>query len=146
MNTIIDNGVSISIIRTRRQKTASLKISNGSVLAYMPEDLSDFNIKELLIKRKLWIKKKLEEEAKIVVSKPKEYVNGESFSYLGRNYRLKLIQSKNIDIKLKGGYLEIYCPKNFNDKKIRDLLLSWYEKHALERLKKRQKDTQKLLV
>ena len=71
----------------------------------------------MLKKRKLWIKKKLEEE-EIVVSKPKEYVNGESFSYLGRNYRLKLIQSKNIDIKLKGGYLEIYCPKILMIKKL----------------------------
>ena len=145
MNTLIDNGVSISIIRTKRQKTASIKISNGSVLAYMPDELSDFKIKELLKKRKLWIKKKLEEEAKIVVSKPKEYVNGESFSYLGRNYRLKLIQSKNIDIKLKGGYLEIYCPKKFNDKKIRDLLLSWYEKHALERLKEKTERYAKII-
>ena len=91
MNSLIDNGVSIEIIRTKRQKTASIKIVNGSVQAYMPDELSDFKIKELLKKRKLWIKKKLEEEAKIVVSKPKEYVNGESFSYLGRNYRLKLI-------------------------------------------------------
>ena len=31
MNTIIDNGVSIDIIRTKRQKTASIKISDGSV-------------------------------------------------------------------------------------------------------------------
>ena len=40
--------MSISIIRTKRQKTASIKISNGSVLAYMPDELSDFKIKELL--------------------------------------------------------------------------------------------------
>jgi len=137
LNTLIDNGVSIEIIRTKRQKTASIKISNGSVQAYMPDELSDFKIKELLNKRKLWIKRKLELEAKIVVANPKEYVNGENFTYLGRNYRLKLIYAKKPDVKLKGGYLEVYHPKNFNSQNVRDLLVVWYESHALERLKEK---------
>ena len=81
----------------------------------MPDELSDFKIKELLKKESYRIRKNLKKKLNCSFQ-PKEYVNGESFSYLGRNYRLKLIQSKNIDIKLKGGYLEIYCPKNFNDK------------------------------
>ena len=42
MNTIIDNNLSIEVIRTKRRKTASIKISNGSVQAYMPDELSDF--------------------------------------------------------------------------------------------------------
>ena len=145
MNSLIDNGVSIEIIRTKRQKTASIKIANGSVQAYMPNELSDFKIKELLKKRKLWIKRKLEEEAKVVIASPKEYVNGESFSYLGRNYRLKLIQSKKTDVKLKGGYLEVHHPKNFKNKNVKDLLIAWYEKHALERLKEKTERYSKII-
>ncbi len=38
----------------------------------------------------------------------KEYVSGEDFKYLGRSYRLKVIEANKETVKLQRGYLEIY--------------------------------------
>ena len=69
-----------------------------------------------------------------IVPKPKEYVSGENFSYLGRNYRLKVIRGSDYGVKLKGGYFEVGVSKESKKKDIRDALVKWYEKHALKRL------------
>ena len=137
MNTIIDNNLSIEVVRTKRRKTASIKILNGFVQAIVPDQISDFKVKELIKKRRSWIRKKLEEQSKRITPSPKEYISGESFTYLGKNYRLKLVSGIKSDVKLMGGYLEVSHPKKINNNKIRDLLVEWYVNHASERLIKK---------
>ena len=66
--------------------------------------------------------------------KPKEYVSGESFTYLGRNYRLKILSGGYREVKLIGGYLEVGVSKNSSENDIRNALVVWYEKNALKRL------------
>jgi len=126
--------LSVAVTRTKRIKTVSIKIVDGSVYASVPDKMSSFRISELIKKRKLWIKRKLIEESKIVISKPKEYVSGESFTYLGKNYRLKVISNSQSDVKLIGGYIEVGVPKKLKKNTIRELLLDWYQTHAIERL------------
>jgi hypothetical protein len=53
--------------------------------------------------------------------KRKEYVSGETILYSGRQYRLKVVQSKEESVKLKGRYIYISCLKK--DKKRIGLLL-----------------------
>ena len=53
--------------------------------------LNQARVKDLILKRTSWIKQKLRIQSETVLPKPKEYVSGENFTYLGRNYRLKLI-------------------------------------------------------
>ena len=61
----------------------------------------------------------------------KEYVSGEDFQYLGRSYRLKVIEARKEAVKLQRGYLEIYV-KNKNDKKRKqNLVYEWYYEKAL---------------
>ena len=50
MDTLIDDGLSIKIIRTKRRKTASIIIADGLVKAVVPDQISDFTIKELVRK------------------------------------------------------------------------------------------------
>ena len=69
-----------------------------------------------------------------MVPKPKEYVSGESFTSLGRNYRLKLVSGGLREVKLRGGYLELGVSKGTKERDIRNALLDWYEEHALNRL------------
>ena len=111
MNILIDNDLSVAVTRTKRTKTVSIKIINGSVCASVPDKMSNYRIGELIKKRKVWIKRKLIEESKIIISKPKEYVSGESFTYLGKNYRLKILLNNQSNVKLIGGYIEVSVPK-----------------------------------
>jgi predicted metal-dependent hydrolase len=134
MNLTFDKDLSIEVVRTKRRKTASIKIIDGSVQAIVPEKLSDARVEALIQKRTPWIRRKLREQSQIVTPKPKEYVSGESFTYLGRNYRLKVSRGTDREVKLKGGYLEVGLPKKPKDGDIRSALVEWYEQHALERL------------
>ena len=134
MNLTFDKDLSIEVVRTKRRKTASIKVVDGAVQAIVPERLSDGRIEALIQKRTSWIRKKLREQSQIVTPKPKEYVSGESFTYLGRNYRLKVLTGTGKEVKLKGGYLEVGLPKKPKDGDIRSALVEWYEQHALDRL------------
>lgn len=134
MNLILDKDLSIEVVRTKRRKTASIKIIDGLVQAIVPDQLSDARVEELIQKRTPWIRRKLREQSQAVTPKPKEYVSGESFTYLGRNFRLKVLRGNDREVKLKGGYLEVGLPKKSKDGDIRNALVEWYESHALERL------------
>ena len=134
MNLILDKDLSIEVVRTKRRKTASIKVIDGSVQAIVPDQLSNSRIENIIRKRTAWIGRKLQEQSQAVTPKPKEYVSGESFTYLGRNYRLKVIRGNDRAVKLKGGYLEVGVPEKSKDGEIRNALVEWYKTHALERL------------
>ena len=134
MNLRLDEGLSVEVVRTKRIKTASIQITKGTIQAVVPEKLSDARVEALIQKRMPWIRKKLREQSKVIVPKPKEYVSGENFSYLGRNHRLKVIRGSDYGVKLKGGYFEVGVSKESKEKDIRVALVKWYEKHALKRL------------
>jgi predicted metal-dependent hydrolase len=100
MDIITNDNLSIEVIKSKRRKTISIKISNGSVQIFVPDKFSNFRLEEIIKNRTSWIKKKLE-ESKLNISKPKEYINGEVFSYLGYDYQLKidfcrLVHQKNL--------------------------------------------------
>jgi len=134
MNLTFDKDLSIEVVRTKRRKTASIKVIDGAVQAIVPDQLSDGRVEALIQKRTPWIRKKLREQSQEVTPRPKEYVSGESFTYLGRNYRLKVSRGTDREVKLKGGYLEVGLPKKPKVGDIRTALVEWYEEHALERL------------
>ena len=128
----------IEVIRTKRRKTASIKIVEGQVHVVVPKRLSDARVKDLILKRTSWIKQKLRIHSETVLPKPKEYVSGENFTYLGRNYRLKLIPNGEEEVKLKGRNLELGVSKTLSeadkDSFVKSSIVQWYKNHALERL------------
>jgi predicted metal-dependent hydrolase len=61
---------------------------------------------------------------------PKRFVSGETHLYLGRQYRLKVIEGKTSEVKLKGRFIEVTC----TDKgKVEPLLKKWYLEKARSR-------------
>jgi len=134
VNLTFDKDLSIEVVRTKRRKTASIKVIDGAVQAIVPDQLSDGRIEELIQKRTPWIRQKLRQQSETVIPKSKEYVSGESFTYLGRNCRLKVLSGNNREVKLKGGYLNVSVSKKSKDGDIRNALIEWYEEHALDRL------------
>jgi predicted metal-dependent hydrolase len=61
--------------------------------------------------KKLWIKQKIALHPQANISNEKQYVSDEAFSYLGRNYRLKVTEGALTPIKLEKGRLVISVPK-----------------------------------
>ena len=129
---IVDNELSIQVVRSRRRrKTSSIIISNGIVKVVVPDQISDFTIKELINKRMSWIKKKLQDESNIKPVIVKEYVDDESFTYLGNNYKLKSFVSNISFVKVSSDYINVSLPKKSKEN-IKSLLERWYKEKAIE--------------
>ena len=136
----------IEIIRTERSKSASIEIEDDTVKVTVPQNLSDLRIEELIKNRTVWIRQKLKIQTETIRPKDKEYVNGETFSYLGRNYRLKCLSGGSGgsgEAKLTNGYLTVWLTKDASGAAVggcvRQSLQQWYQARALEKLKEKTK-------
>lgn len=139
MNMPLSISPAVEVIRTNRLRTATIRVVGNKVLVSVPKLLSDVRIRDLLLKKSTWIKKKLIDQAQIPAIKPKEFVNGESFQYLGKNYRLKLLSGAKNEVKLNRGYIEVTTKHSVHatDKIIRKQLVSWYMDLAMTRFKEK---------
>lgn len=100
------NNVILNIKKSKR-KTLSIYIErDGAVSVLAPDSSSDTDIEEVIKKKEYQIYKLLAEWETTNISKvEREFVNGQSFMYLGRNYRLELTTEKQTaPLILKNGY------------------------------------------
>lgn len=67
----------------------------------------------------------------------KSYVSGETFYYLGRQYRLKVIEGKPPAAKLVGKFLMIHASTKADNQKVRALVQQWYRTHARDMFERR---------
>ena len=120
------NGFVAEISRTNRAKSATIKVEEGVVVVVVPKTLTQARIQKLLDDKAQWIKQKIALLPQVPVPHEKQYVSGEAFSYLGRNYRLKVTQGELTPIKLVQGCLTMSVPKvSSQHRMIRDALTSW---------------------
>lgn len=132
------NGFTAQVSRTDRSKSATIKVEDGVVIIVVPRALTQERIKKLLDDKKLWIKQKIALHPQLPVALEKQYVSGEAFSYLGRNYRLKITEGELTPIKLVQGRLTISAPNNSSQHKlVKYALTNWFRRRA--ELKLREK-------
>ena len=117
----------IEIVR-KDVKHINIKVKpNCAVVLTAPIDTKEKDIAYVLKKRAEWIDKKIAFYKDHQTQIPKEYVSGENFCYLGRNYRLKVIESSNLEgVKLQRGYLQILVKNTSNFEKKQKLVKAWY--------------------
>ena len=137
----IDFDFPVEIIRTDRKLSASIQFDGDTIKVTVPKSLSDKRVQDLIREKKTWIKQKIKLHSELPPFKPKEYVNGESFTYLGRNYRLKKVLEGSEEVKINHGYIEITVPQNLLKEKMDNFIMSsltkWYEQNALTRLREK---------
>ena len=92
----------VEVVRTDRKRSVSIHLDSEVIKVRVPKSLSDNRIREIIDRRTPWIKKKLKEASERPVIKPKEYVSGENFPYLGRNYRFKVLVGDKRTYQLAG--------------------------------------------
>lgn len=149
MNLLMHKNIAVKIVRTSGTKSATIVVERGQVFVRVPNALPVSRVEKLIQSRSDWIRKKLNIQSNIVIPRPKEMVSGESFSYLGRNYRLKLIRGESSEVKLKSGYLTLTHDKNLTDVQrqnfVRQSLQSWYQSRALEKFQEKVNRYEKLI-
>ena len=98
----------VNIIRTNRKKTVGIYISRYFVKLYVPKEISENKINDILDSKKAWIISRIKDMRLLSSKVPTRYISGELFPYLGRNYSLNLrFGSKNV-VKLKRGHFNIF--------------------------------------
>lgn len=140
------NGFIAEVNRTKRTKSATIKVEEGNVFVVVPRDLEQERITKLLKDKNRWIKEKIALHREAQPKSEKQFVSGEGFSYLGRNYRLKVNKGYYQPIKLINGRFSItLMAGSGNGGLIRDSLLSWFKQHAELKLKEKAKRYAKMI-
>ncbi|NNM76504.1 M48 family metallopeptidase [Sphingomonas sp. ID1715] len=85
--------IEFALTKTARRKTVAITVGFDGVRVLAPSDLADARISDFVRKKASWILRKLAMYAELSgVRSSKEFVSGETFHYLGRPYRLKIIR------------------------------------------------------
>lgn len=135
-------------VEFRNRKTISISVEppkNITVVA--PLDTNEEEIRESVKLKGTWIIQKLFEFRNIESKRVnREFVNGESFMYLGRNYSLQIhvdeTLQNNSSVKLFRGKFHVYV-KEKNDELIKEAMEAWYREKTKEQVNKRIKYYQK---
>jgi|TARA_B110000240_G_scaffold194221_1_gene241469 predicted metal-dependent hydrolase len=102
---MVISGVDIAVKKSKRKTVSIFVERDGSVSALVPSNLSDDEIATILKAKEYQIHRNLAQWLKLNERYvTREYVNGQSFLYLGRNYRLKLVDDKLGELKFYKGY------------------------------------------
>ena len=135
-------------VEFRNRKTMSISVEPpNNVTVVAPVGTSEEEIKKVVKSKGAWIVQKLFEFRNIESKRVnREFVNGESFMYLGRNYSLQIhvdeTLQNNSSVKLFRGKFHVYV-KEKNDESIKEAMEAWYREKTEEQVKKRIKYYQK---
>lgn len=123
----------IAITRSKRKTVSIFVERDGSVSARVPEDITEEELNVVIQSKEYQIHKNLAEWTQLNAQKiERDYVNGQSFLYLGRNYRLQLTDEVFKGVKLKNGYFII---SKENKGKAKDYFIDFYKEKLREKLK-----------
>jgi predicted metal-dependent hydrolase len=125
------------------RKTTDIVIErDGAVLVRPPKDLSPERVDALVESKRTWIYRNLAEwrdlNATAVV---REWVNGETFLYLGRSFRLSLVDDQSCALKLKDGRfcLDRHLVDKSGAKAAKEAFEYYYSEKAMQRIARRVK-------
>ena len=124
--------------RLRRSKRRTLAITvqpDMAVVVTAPEKAALEAVLAKVRKRAAWIKRQRRFFSEFLPqTPPRRYVSGETHRYLGRQYRLKVVEGKPTEVKLRGRFIWVQTPLKDDTAQVRKLLEGWYLAHAKERL------------
>jgi len=133
-------GFRVKVVRSTR-RTAALHIIGNELHVLIPQRLGDEWVAGILQRKRPWIRAKVAEWEPVHPRRPRELVSGESFPYLGRNYRLKVLEGHQVGVRLSRGYLRATVRPGEQgaqlQQRIRQYLEKWYRSRALERLREK---------
>ena len=119
------------------RKTTDIVIErDGSICVRPPLHMSPEEVDNIVEDKRMWIYKNLSEWQELNAAKVvREWVNGESYLYLGRNYRLSLTSEQEATLQLKNG--RFYLCRSCQAEDAKSAFIAFYIEKGLERIKKR---------
>src|SRR6266702_7073564 len=92
-----------------------------------PEGSEPEAIEALIRKRARWILRQQRQFSTYAPQEtPRAYVSGESYRYLGRQYRLKVLEGEPEGVKQERSFIFVTVPDKNNTKHVQHILEQWY--------------------
>ncbi|OQB05855.1 MAG: WLM domain protein [bacterium ADurb.Bin212] len=117
------------VLCREERKTLSLTVNPDlSILVKCPNQATEERIEKFLKKKWLWLQKQINYFKKFKRTKyHREYISGESFRYLGKQYMLQIKEDGENRVVLSKGKLVLHTAMYTSDAKYNKLLVSrWY--------------------
>jgi predicted metal-dependent hydrolase len=130
--------ICFAIERTSRRKTVAISIGHDGVRVLAPSDLDDACVMAIVRRKGAWLlrKRAMYQELGEAIAAP-EFVSGETFYYLGRPYRLRVVSEANAvlsRITARGSSFVVPVQTNASPSiqraAVRGAMLHWYRDHA----------------
>lgn len=141
--------IDFTVRRSTRRATVSIAVeAAGEVVVTAPNDTTLARLEGIVRKKALWIVERRRHRDELTpLPLAREFVSGESFRYLGRQYRLKVERvaaAPGVDdavpgaVRLLGGYLRVGVPNSLQmldqAAHVRVALVSWFQAKAADYL------------
>ncbi len=125
---------------TDRQTTDIVIERSGVITVRPPLRMRPEQVDDTVLSKRMWIYRNLAEWRDLNATRvTREWVSGESFLYLGSNYRLQLVQKQDEPLKLKDGRFCLLrsVVENGGNESTHLVFEAFYKEKGLPRLKKR---------
>lgn len=112
-----------------RRKTMQITVErDGDLVLSVPPGTDRELLQAFVREKRFWIYTKLAEKNRLQRQVPrKQFVGGEGFLYLGRSYRLKLVDEQDAPLKLAAGR---FCLRRDALPNAREHFVRWYGERA----------------
>jgi predicted metal-dependent hydrolase len=124
----------LTVLRSARRRTLQITVERDGALAVCaPPDVPLDALRDFVIEKRFWIYTQLAQRDRLRRSVPaKQFVNGEGFVYLGRSYRLKLVDDQAMPLKLAAGR---FLLRQSDLPEARRFFIQWYSERARQWLR-----------
>jgi len=137
-----DTTIPYEIRRTPNRSSISVSVHpDGAVTVDAPMRTRKKHIAEAVQARQVWILNQQEHFRRLMRTGTKRFVSGESFLYLGRQYKLLVLGVKSDEppnVRLFRGQIEVRIQTAADQESqvafTRSILIDWYREKALRRL------------
>jgi predicted metal-dependent hydrolase len=129
MESLTVGDLSLEVRRSPRRQSLQITVDRkGEVIASAPAYCPPHKIEAFVREKRFWIHTKLaEKEAFPSNARTRQYVDGEGFHYLGRSYRLLLVDDQAQPVKLQQGRFKMSRAAAVEG---RMHMLRWYTERA----------------
>jgi len=129
MSVLTVDDLSFELKPSSRRRTLQITVDrSGDLVLSAPPGVEEDRLRDFILEKRFWIYTKLAEKDRLQKAVPtKSYVDGEGFLYLGRSYRLRLVDEQDVALKLLNGRFMLRRDLVEN---ARTHLVQWYSGRA----------------
>ena len=134
MKTVTCGELSFELRESKKRRTVEITIeADGQLILATPPQVPLEKLEKIINQRRFWIYSKLlqKESIKQPPTEQKTYLPGEGFYYLGRSYRLKIVDTAQTPLRLYQGRFELLRSHQAQG---RELFIQWYRAQIRQKL------------